>query len=317
MFPSGFLQLSFWVLPDLADMGLLADVENVFNQARCSPLLERAFERWQEETSTFRRFAHIEDLISFCRTPDENYVKKNPIFSLLCTKARKGDTQARLLLLWLFLPGLWAVRDRLAEHEFLDSDELEAELVAGFWRAAARIRRGSRRVTGQLLNAARNGALSAAVRAVSHEKHRFNLRADLEFHNWNKPLPVVLPEPTEEAEAAGIITNFQARLIESTRLDGVSLAEFASWLGTTRNALNLQRWRAEAQLLQWLRPQAHIEESSAADEMKPAFSSPCIGAGNAERSLKDGNEIARTKGEETPSCPVLHSGPFEPKESPE
>jgi hypothetical protein len=54
-----------------------------------------------------------------------------------CVEGAGGDEDAAVLIAWLMLPSLLLVRRSLAARSTLDTDELDAELLAGLWEAAA------------------------------------------------------------------------------------------------------------------------------------------------------------------------------------
>ncbi len=62
----------------------------------------------------------------------------------------------------------------------------------------------------------------------------------------------------DDAERLGVISNFDARLIEVTQLGEVSLHEFARWVGMSYGATRQRRSRAEGKLAGWLWVRARL-----------------------------------------------------------
>lgn len=274
-------------------MALLAEIEETFQGARQTLVLCEAFRLWQKsQPQALADFENLEDLIALCRRPDAAaYGRKSDVLAALCLEARsaEGSSQlAGLLICWLLLPGLWELSNTLSPISCLSLDEMDGELIAGLWNVAATISPGSRKVAGRLIRGAHNKAVRRIVREWAYSRH---------FEPTDEIAPVARnsSEITEseviaEAKCNGVLTDYEARLIEASRLQDVSLQDLANLDGVSCSGLRLKRWRAEARLAAWLAdgdvPSRRIVS---ARETNHADVSPCVSAGLADPSISDGN----------------------------
>lgn len=295
-------------------MALLSDIESAFEAARRTPFLDAAFKRWRSSHPTaLGDFEDLEALIGFCRHPGtQDYARKSDSIAVLCLEARRRDGKpelAGLLLAWLLLPGLWELSNRLADPSRLAVEEMDAELLAGFWNVAAKIHPGSPKVAGRLIRGARNKALRAIARAALY-RDRVEPTAELELRPSPTSTSLSEFDLTRDAEQAGTLTNFEARLIEATRLQGASLATLAKWLEVPYSSLKLKRWRAENRLAAWLRGTAvSPRRNCATRETNRMHTSPCVIAGVADPNTSDGNGRSDDERRNRRRVRILHAGP--------
>lgn len=128
-----------------------------------------------------------------------------------------------------------------------DTGDLDAEILTGFLEHLATIDTSRRAILHRL----RWAAVRAAERAVKIDNAQRKSHAAAESAPpkapWGHPDLVL-----NRAVADGAITEAEADLIGSTRMEDIGLAEAAEMLGITINAAKIRRQRAEARLVAWL-----------------------------------------------------------------
>jgi hypothetical protein len=128
-----------------------------------------------------------------------------------------------------------------------DTEDLAAEVMAGFLSAV------------KTVNIDRPGIMTRICWAVYRSARRC---AYMEANSVRaaKAAASAPPKPdfghvdlvVARAVAEGVVSQFEADLIVTTRLDGRSLIDVGEALGTTANALRMRRRKAEARLAAWL-----------------------------------------------------------------
>ena len=170
----------------VALVDLLQRVEGDLAALRRSGALDDALRRWKTRRDELRSYADAEALIGFLRDPDaEPRAAKDSALAAICVEATDGDQTAATLLLWLMLPGLLRVRQRLATWNALGRDDLDAELLAGVWEAATAVGPATTSVAARLVNRARRRALTAVRRAA-------------DWAGRSEPLSTEMEEPEHE-----------------------------------------------------------------------------------------------------------------------
>jgi hypothetical protein len=228
---------------------LLAKLEADVTDRQASGALDDALRRWRTRHEELRSFDHPTDLITFVREPDKGrHEFKDRVLAALCAEGIRGDDDAALLLVWLMIPGLLLLRRRLAARGGLDGDDLNAELLAGVWESAARVRSETRYVAKRLLDGARRRALTA----IRHEEAWIgrieHLQGDIgesaEGADAGESLEVL-----SEALAVDVISRVEVELFRASR---VAIPELRSRLGISESAARSRRLRAKRRLLDWL-----------------------------------------------------------------
>lgn len=244
---------------DLVD--LLAKVESELAARRTSGALEHALPRWQTRHEELKGFDDPAGLIDFIRKPDvERRESKDDALVALCVEGIQGDDEATLLLMWLILPGLLLLRRRLMARDGLDGDDLDAELFAGVWEAATRVRPGSPYVAARLLDGARRRAL-AAIRREEDWTGRTELLigevdgSETSGVDWEGSHDVLA-----EAVGAGVISAVEAELLRASR---AVIPKLRLRLGISASAARSRRLRAKRRLLAWLATSSAIPPRSA------------------------------------------------------
>jgi len=230
-------------------MDLLQRVEGDFAALQRSGLLDEALRRWKRTRDALRSFANVEALIGFLRDPGaEPRAAKDSALAAIGVEATDGDQTAATLLMWLMLPGLLRVRQRLVSWNALGREDLDAELLAGVWEAATAVGPSSTSVAARLVNRARRRALTAVRRAA-------------EWAGRSEPLSTEMAEPASEsgsnrmedilteAVRAGVISTGQAELFRATH---GTIGTVRARMGVTTYGAQNRRRRARQRLLDWL-----------------------------------------------------------------
>lgn len=239
---------------------LLAKLEADVTDRQASGTLDEALRRWRTCHEDLRSFDRSDDLITFVREPDtDRHEYKDLVLAALCAEGVCGDEDAALLLVWLMLPGLLLLRRRLVTRGGLDGDDLDAELLAGIWESAARVRSETRYVAKRLLDGARRRALRAVRNEEAWVGRIERLQGDIgesaEGADAGETLDVL-----SEAVAAGVISQVEVELFRASR---VAIPELRSRLGISESAARSRRLRAKRRLLTWLAASSAIPPQSA------------------------------------------------------
>lgn len=226
-------------------------VEEQASALRGSVALNEALRRWKARREELRSFGDAEGLIGFLRDSEAGgETLKDAALAAVSIEAAHGDKLAGTLLLWLILPGLARVRRRLGAWEALPPEDLDAELVAGVWEAATRIRPDTSRVAARLVNRARWRALAAMRRAIDWGNNSEPLPSEPEdLPPPSGPTPILSDRLLAAAVADGVISEDEAELLSSSRRTS---REIRARMGITAYAAQNRRRRAKKRLLTWL-----------------------------------------------------------------
>jgi hypothetical protein len=228
---------------------LLEAIEEDLGELRRAGTLDEALHRWKTRRNALRSFTDAESLIAFLRDPDPSpRAAKDSALAAVCVEATHGDRAASTLLLWLMLPGLLRVRQRLAAWNALAREDLDAELVAGLWEAASAVGPGTTGVGARMVNRARRRALGAVRRAVNWAGRSAPLSTDIS-DDAIAPGSVALEDVLSDAARAGVISSADAVLLRTTRQ---TIGEVRERLGIKLAAAQQRRHRARLRLLDWL-----------------------------------------------------------------
>jgi hypothetical protein len=228
---------------------LLQRVEGDHAALRRSGTLDDALRRWKTTRDALRSFADAEALICFLRDPGaEPRATKDSALAAISVEATGGDQTAATLLLWLMLPGLLRVRQRLVTWNGIGREDLDAELLAGVWEAATAVGPATTSVAARLVNRARRRALTAVRRAA-------------DWTGRSEPLPTEMAEPgpepgsddpediLSEAVQARVISSEEAELFRATH---GTIEKVRARMGVTAYGAQNRRRRARQRLLDWL-----------------------------------------------------------------
>lgn len=191
-----------------------------------------------------RRLAldEVRDLLLARQCPQST---SDAVWAYLVTQARSGAAKWMVGAVGIALPALIAVAARLARWCPRDPD-VHAEVLRGFLDALSRVDIDRPWIMLRLRWAAyRAGdAVVAKTLAVARPSAVAALAQPTRGH------PDVL---LAQAVAEGVLTETTADLIGTTRLEAVSVLEWAARRGVTEWAAYKARWRAEIRLAAYLR----------------------------------------------------------------
>ncbi len=181
--------------------------------------------------------------------PSTDYAARDATWRYLITRAR-GDGPAWVVAVaGVALPGLRAAAARLG-RDHLDPADVQAELLTGFLTAVHGIDLDERRVCARLCNA----AYVAARAALACREPASCGELDLLTSSAAPPEQFGHPDLVlARAVAAGVITAVEADLIGTTRLEDVTIDEYARRAGWSYQAACKKRQRAERRLVATLR----------------------------------------------------------------
>lgn len=257
-------------------MGVLIDIEDRFEDLKGSSEMEEGFRGWASRRPALAQFDGPDEMIAFLREQKGTYDDRNQVVWAICLEARKEAAkrqrpdgksrqtagkkrmQSRVasdLLIGLFVPALWRILEEANQPDLLDPNEVEAEILLGFWEAA-RTRRNSLKLSGALINAGRRRVLTALRAAkkqrlqlpfdekqiLAEEQALVSLQAE-----WSDPWVLVC-----WAQLGGVVDEIEAELIFWTRLHDRPLKEIAPVFDLTYEAARYRRSQAERRLRDWL-----------------------------------------------------------------
>jgi hypothetical protein len=209
-----------------------------------------ALRRWRTHHEYLRSFQHPDDLIRLARAVhDERREWKDQVLAAICIESVDGDDDAAVLLVWLMLPSLFLVRRSLAARSALDADELDAELLAGLWEAAARVRPGAPYVAKRLVDGARHRGFAAIRREEDWTGRIAPLQGEIGESQTVSADDGDGRDVLSEGVAAGVISEIEADLFRASR---AAAPRLWSHLGISESAARSRRLRAKRRLLDWL-----------------------------------------------------------------
>lgn len=227
----------------------MSSYERRFDQLRSIGRLETALIRWRERQEFLMTFSDSESLISTFRSRrDESRLLKHLGLLAICIEAREGDEDAFLLLVGLYLPTFRRLRRDIGVC-LLEEEDLEAEMLAGFWEALSDARSLARNPASALFHGPQHRAWKAVAQA-GHRRRWIDELEDgpcLESPDDREAIRLV-----EQAVEAGVLEGNEAALILATRVSQEPVAELAQDSGERRDSLSRRRKRAERRLAEWL-----------------------------------------------------------------
>jgi hypothetical protein len=189
----------------------------------------------------------LHELAAILMHPSCSFAASDTVWRLLIDRARTGGPAWVVGAVGVALPGLRAAARRLARTY---TGDVQAEVLAGFLTALQQVKPGRPRVVQRLCSTALVTA-RAALRASEPA------RADVSGNppgSTPPPAPIGHPDfVLARAVTAGVIAAAEADLIGATRLEDVTLADYAQRHGKSYAAVRKARFRAEARLVAALR----------------------------------------------------------------
>lgn len=249
-------------------MGAFADLEERFDDLKGSSRLEEAFRDWASRREPLGQFAGPEEMIAFLRDKKGTYEDRDKIIWALCLESRREaieqqESQARRgrvasdLLLGLFVPALWRIFDEANGPHILDPQEIEAEILLGFWEAV-RTGKNNLNLSGALINTGRHRAWKAVERAAKDQQCLVPFDEDQVVIEEKDGLLILQPEWSDPwvvvcwARLNDVMDEIAAELIFWTRLQDRPLKAIAPVLNLSYEAARHRRSRAEKRLRDWL-----------------------------------------------------------------
>jgi hypothetical protein len=251
---------------------------------RASGVLVDALSRWSTRQEELASLEHPDDLIRLARTGhDQRRETKDWVLAALCVEGLNGDDDAAVLLVWLMLPSLLLVRRHLAARSALDTDELDAEMLAGLWEAAARVRPGAPYVAKRLVDGARHHAFAAILREQNWTGRIAPLQGEIGEPQTVPADDGEVRDLLSEAVAAGVISEVDADLFRVSR---TATPRLWSYLGISETAARSRRLRARRRLLDWLSSSspARIDAVLGSPQEVPTNSTALRATDGADRS---------------------------------
>lgn len=229
---------------------------------RSGGVLDRAFDRGPRNGCARGGVRTLDEMVATCRDPNGPVSIKDALLLGLCDQANAEDDDAKLVLTWLMLPGLLRLRSTLPRQvPGVEGDQIDADLLLGFWTGVASIGPGAPRVAARLLNAARHEAcdslrkyISWAQRAELGEEppERTLASEDPTFDSVIDANMPSIDEVLDRALREGVLTTFQVDLVRADRHD---VRAVGARLGLTPNQTSCRRNRAAARLARWFAEQ--------------------------------------------------------------
>lgn len=198
-----------------------------------------------------RRRIALSELASILMHPSCDHATSDRVWLQLIARARTDGPAWVVGAVGVALPGLRQAAYRLRGF----SGDVQAELLIAFVAALRSVKPGGAKVVQRLLSATFTAA-RAALRAA--EPTRTTAPVELPVAAGGHPDFVLA-----RAVAAGVITPGEAELIGATRLEGVSVADYADRAGRGYWAVAKERSRAEERLVAAIRSGGLSDEDAA------------------------------------------------------
>ena len=191
----------------------------------------------------------LDELRELLLSPATAVVVRDAVWRDLVIRARRDGPAWVVAAVGLAMPGLRRVAGMLAAGWRGDTDDLDAELIAGFVARLKSIDLEMPRICGRLIDA----GLRAARRARDADSdaqlvHVEAVGPTAPIQPWDHPDLILA-----RAVAAAVIDIDEARLIGATRLEAATLAQLAAALHITISQAKLWREDAEARLVAAIR----------------------------------------------------------------
>ena len=192
-----------------------------------------------------RRMIALDELKVILLHPATDADARNGVWRHLVRQARTGGPAWVVGAVGVAMPALRRMAARLAVDYQGDTADLDAELLAGFLAALRTIDLDAPKVITRLCSPAFHAARRLRNADVAARSGTVTT-----FAAAPPPAPYGHPDLVlARAVAAGVITATEARVIGTTRLEEVSLDEYAAATGATYAAVAKCRKRGEAKLV--------------------------------------------------------------------
>lgn len=215
-------------------------------------------ETFVPRTALWQRWQHVEpilmgqdfpavrrDLLDRAVPPDH---KDELLAALIRLSRTSDDGEARIATIACLLPGARKLAGRFVR--VLGWDDALAEVIAALWVALDRIDldKGGDHVASRILALARQQLARRARRECAWRDRTTGL---VDLDTFETSPPAASRPVTADAVGLGVLTDLDAVLIDSTRLNGLSLHDASTLLGINYEAAKKRRRRAEAAWVEW------------------------------------------------------------------
>lgn len=217
----------------------------------------------------------LDELKAMLLHPSTGYEVRDAVIGALVSASKHHGDADTVGLAGVLLPGLrraaWPMVRAFPDRRY----DIEAEMLVAFLEAVAQCDPGRPRLAARLTWLAHNGASRLLRNEVAERTGPGNDPvSSAPCLPWGHPDLVL-----DRAVRANVICRADAELIGTTRIGGTELAEVASTLGLTYEALKKRRLRAEGALAAWLRSDDYLPF----DFVPKATPAPCSSLGGRPR----------------------------------
>lgn len=233
-------------------MDVLSELEHSVLARIESGAYDAPLKRWRVNHTSLSSLEEAASLITVFRDPSEDAQTKNGMLRILCLEASHGDEDAKDLVCWIMLPGMYST-DLSIAGEVLEPDEIQAEMLSGIWLGASSVTPDTLDVARLLVRDARESLRRAVRQALRWRRLAADLDephvGTLEFEN-GVDLSDEDPETLlSRAISEGVISSLELELVTTPRCSARTAWE--RW-GLTPYAKQHRRQRAARKLLHWL-----------------------------------------------------------------
>jgi hypothetical protein len=169
---------------------------------------------------------------------------RDAVWRELIVRARADRSTWVVVAVGMAMPGLRHCLRELRSVFVGDPADLESELAVGFLEALYTVDVAEYALCARLVRAARKAGTRLVYAEAAFDGACWSgYQSRAPVPPWGHPDFVLLA-----AVDAGVITDEEAKLIATTRLEGVPVAEIAAWFGEYTNTVVQRRRRAELRL---------------------------------------------------------------------
>lgn len=213
---------------------------------------DASLKRWRVNHISLSSLEEAASLIAAIRDPSADAQTKNGMLRILCLEASHGDEDAKDLVCWIMLPGMYST-DLSIAREVLEPDEIQAEMLSGIWMGASSVTADTLDVARLLVRDARDSLRRAVRQTLRWRRLAANLdepRAGSLVFESGADLEGEDPEALlSRAISEGVISSLQLELVTTPRCSARTAWE--RWR-LTPYAVQHRRQRAARKLLHWL-----------------------------------------------------------------
>lgn len=186
----------------------------------------------------------LRDLRGLLLKESTSLTTRDAVWRELITRARADRSSWLLAAVWMAVPGLRRWTEVLAQAFTGDVEDLESQIVEGFLQELHRIDVTASSLAYRLVRAGHKAGTRLVYAEAAFDGSRWlAFRSQLARTSWGHPDLVLL-----DAVAADVVTLDEAKLIATTRLEGVPVDRVAALAAERTNTVVVRRHRAERRL---------------------------------------------------------------------